>query len=74
MQLLNKFASRPIEESISTESRELSTTERFAKAKEDQIDGPILNKKKYKLADKELLVCRPAISFYRKEYWDMCNS
>ncbi|CAA2985282.1 alpha-glucan water dikinase, chloroplastic isoform X1 [Olea europaea subsp. europaea] len=56
MQLLNKFASRPIEESISTESRELSTTERFAKAKEDQIDGPILNKKKYKLADKELLV------------------
>lgn len=56
MQLLNKFSSRPIEESISTESQELSTTELFAKAKEDQIDGPILNKMKYKLADKELLV------------------
>ncbi|PIN21110.1 Alpha-glucan, water dikinase [Handroanthus impetiginosus] len=56
MSLLTKFASVSIEEKISSEPEVLSAIQQFAKAKEDLIDGPIMNKQIYKLADKELLV------------------
>uniref|UniRef100_A0A5B6YGN2 alpha-glucan, water dikinase n=1 Tax=Davidia involucrata TaxID=16924 RepID=A0A5B6YGN2_DAVIN len=55
MQLLNKYASGSVEENISIKPQALSTIELFAKAKEEQ-GGPVLNKKIYELADKEILV------------------
>ncbi|KAG8366087.1 hypothetical protein BUALT_Bualt17G0039400 [Buddleja alternifolia] len=56
MSLLSKVASVSIEEKISSEPQVLSAIQQFARAKEDNVDGPILNKKIYKLGDKELLV------------------
>ncbi|XP_019166630.1 PREDICTED: alpha-glucan water dikinase, chloroplastic-like [Ipomoea nil] len=43
-------------EQILLEPQSLSTIELFAKAKEEQVDGPILNKKIYKVANGELMV------------------
>ncbi|XP_031124522.1 alpha-glucan water dikinase, chloroplastic [Ipomoea triloba] len=43
-------------EQILSEPQSLSTIELFAKAKEEQVDGPILNKKIYKVANSELMV------------------
>ncbi|XVF02510.1 hypothetical protein REPUB_Repub04eG0181600 [Reevesia pubescens] len=55
MQLLNKHAEKSVEESISVEPKPLTAVERFAKEKE--LDGsPFMNKKIYKLGEKELLV------------------
>ncbi|XP_038994051.1 alpha-glucan water dikinase, chloroplastic-like [Hibiscus syriacus] len=58
MQLLNKHAVKPVEEtqeSISVETKPLTAVERFAREKE--LDGsPVMNKKIYKLGEKELLV------------------
>ncbi|KAK6160209.1 hypothetical protein DH2020_003590 [Rehmannia glutinosa] len=56
MSLLTKFASVPMEEKISSVPEVLSAIQQLSKAKEDHMDGPIMNKKIYKLADKELLV------------------
>ncbi|KAI3467562.1 hypothetical protein Pfo_024225 [Paulownia fortunei] len=61
MSLLTKFASVSIEgkismDKISSVPEVLSALQQFSRAKEDHIDGPIMNKKIYKLADKELLV------------------
>ncbi|KAA8529608.1 hypothetical protein F0562_034292 [Nyssa sinensis] len=55
MQLLNKNASGSVEENVSIKPQTLSTIKLFAKAKEEK-NGPILNKKIYRIADKELLV------------------
>lgn len=62
MQLLNKYAVKPIEESISVsvEPRPLTAVERFAKEKE-QDGSPVMNKQIYKLGEKELLVRYEAI-------------
>ncbi|PPD97839.1 hypothetical protein GOBAR_DD05147 [Gossypium barbadense] len=57
MQLLNKHAVKVVEESISVEvePKPLTAVEPFAKEKE--LDGsPVMNKKIYKLGEKELLV------------------
>ncbi|KAH1122512.1 hypothetical protein J1N35_005672 [Gossypium stocksii] len=57
MQLLNKHAVKAVEESIfvEVEPKPLTAVERFAKEKE--LDGsPVMNKKIYKLGEKELLV------------------
>ncbi|KAL3630994.1 hypothetical protein CASFOL_023978 [Castilleja foliolosa] len=59
--LLTKFVSVPIEEEIKTilissEPEVLSAVQQFSREKEDSNSGPIMNKKIYKLADKELLV------------------
>lgn len=43
-------------EQILSEPQSLSTIELFAKAKEEQVDGPIINKKIYKVANSELMV------------------
>ncbi|KAL3819264.1 hypothetical protein ACJIZ3_005169 [Penstemon smallii] len=56
MQLVTKFASGSIAETIPSEPQVLSAIQQFAKGIEDHIDGPILNQKIYKLSDKELLV------------------
>ncbi|XP_011086610.1 alpha-glucan water dikinase, chloroplastic [Sesamum indicum] len=55
MSLLTKFASVPIEEKISSEPEVLSAIQQLSRVKEDQY-GPTMNKKIYKLSDKELLV------------------
>ncbi|MBA0706369.1 hypothetical protein Golax_018482, partial [Gossypium laxum] len=62
MQLLNKHAVKVVEESISVEvePKPLTAVERFAKEKE--LDGsPVMNKKIYKLGEKELLAPPPAV-------------
>lgn len=56
MQLLNKYVAGTIEEKIPVKSKTLSTVELFAKEKEEQTGGPIIIKKIFRLADKELLV------------------
>lgn len=56
MQLLNKYVAGAIEEKIPVKSKTLSTVELFAKEKEEQAGGPIIIKKIFRLADKELLV------------------
>lgn len=58
VQLLNKYAKVPAKatEKTSATPKALSTIELFARAKEEQSDGPIINRKIYKLGDKELLV------------------
>lgn len=67
MSLLTKFASESIEENISPVPQVLSAIQQFSRAKEDNIDGPIMNKKLYKLADKELLVrMHQLINFHLK--------
>ncbi|XWS34753.1 hypothetical protein CRYUN_Cryun21dG0064500 [Craigia yunnanensis] len=55
MQILNKHSVKSVEECISVEPKLLTAVERFAKEKE--LDGtPVMNKKIYKLGDRELLV------------------
>lgn len=57
MSLLNKFKLKSIKENISPAPEVLSAIKQFSMDKEAHIDGPIMNKKIYKLGDKELLVC-----------------
>ncbi|XP_024042608.1 alpha-glucan water dikinase, chloroplastic isoform X5 [Citrus clementina] len=57
MQILNKHVAEPTEKkNISVEPKALTPVELFVKATEEQEGDSILNKKIYKLADKELLV------------------
>uniref|UniRef100_A0A6M2F697 alpha-glucan, water dikinase n=1 Tax=Populus davidiana TaxID=266767 RepID=A0A6M2F697_9ROSI len=49
-------ASKSVEEKASIEPKVLKAVELFAKEKEEHDGGAVLNKKIYKLADKELLV------------------
>ncbi|KAJ0095371.1 hypothetical protein Patl1_16076 [Pistacia atlantica] len=63
MQLLNKHLSKTVGETeISFEPKALTQVELFIKAKEEQDGDSVVNKKTYKLADKELmvLVTKPA--------------
>ncbi|EEF34459.1 alpha-glucan water dikinase, chloroplastic [Ricinus communis] len=55
-QLITKYAATPVEEPVSSEPKALKAIELFAKAKEEQVGGAVLNKKMFKLADGELLV------------------
>ncbi|KAL3835592.1 hypothetical protein ACJIZ3_010328 [Penstemon smallii] len=68
MQLRTNFSSSPIEENIPSEPQVLSPIQHFARAKEEQIDEPVLNKKIYKLADKELVVLVTKPSGKKKVY------
>ncbi|KAF8390461.1 hypothetical protein HHK36_024987 [Tetracentron sinense] len=55
MQILNKYAAEPVEERHTLTQKPPTAVELFLKAKE--LDGgPILNKKMFKIGDKELLV------------------
>ncbi|XP_024957284.1 alpha-glucan water dikinase, chloroplastic isoform X5 [Citrus sinensis] len=57
MQILNKHVAEPTEKkNISVEPKALTPVELFVGATEEQEGDSILNKKIYKLADKELLV------------------
>ncbi|KAG6654998.1 alpha-glucan water dikinase, chloroplastic isoform X2 [Carya illinoinensis] len=56
MQLITKYAAETIEEQDLFKPKGLTGVEIFAKTKEEQDRGQVLNKKIYKLADKELLV------------------
>ncbi|KAH9773137.1 alpha-glucan water dikinase 1 [Citrus sinensis] len=57
MQILNKHVAEPTEKkNISVEPKALTPVELFVKPTEEQEGDSILNKKIYKLADKELLV------------------
>ncbi|XP_042064043.1 alpha-glucan water dikinase, chloroplastic-like isoform X1 [Salvia splendens] len=56
MSLLTKFTPESIKENISPSPEVLSPIKQFSMDKEVHIDGPIMNKKIYKLGDKELLV------------------
>lgn len=62
MQLLNKHGTKSTEtiksteETISAEPRALSAIELFAKAKEEEDLSPVINKKIFKVADKDVLV------------------
>ncbi|XP_022151917.1 alpha-glucan water dikinase, chloroplastic [Momordica charantia] len=56
MQLVNKYASQPIEETFSAKPKALTEVEQFAKLKEEQDGGVVVNKIIYKLGDKDLLV------------------
>ncbi|XP_057774579.1 alpha-glucan water dikinase, chloroplastic isoform X2 [Salvia miltiorrhiza] len=56
MSLLTKFEPKSIKENISPAPEVLSAIKQFSMDKEAHIDGPILNKKIYKLGDKEFLV------------------
>jgi alpha-glucan,water dikinase len=64
MQLVNKHAAKSVEDKVSksaegkasVESKFLKAVELFAKKKEEHDGGAVLNKKIFKLADKELLV------------------
>lgn len=57
MSLLTKFETKPAKENISPSPEVLSAVKRFSMDKEANIDGPVVNKKFFKLGDKELLVC-----------------
>ncbi|XP_024988884.1 alpha-glucan water dikinase 1, chloroplastic-like [Cynara cardunculus var. scolymus] len=59
MQLLNKpipVTVKSVEEKVSTKPKSLSALQLFSKSIEEQNGANILNKKMYRLADKELLV------------------
>ncbi|XP_011034108.1 PREDICTED: alpha-glucan water dikinase, chloroplastic-like isoform X4 [Populus euphratica] len=64
MQLVNKHAAKSVEDKVSksakgkasVESKVLKAVELFAKKKEEHDGGAVLNKKIFKLGDKELLV------------------
>ncbi|KAJ6689066.1 hypothetical protein OIU85_005474 [Salix viminalis] len=64
MQLVNKHAAKSVDDKVSkyaegkasVESKVLKAVELFAKEKEEHDGGAVLNKKIFKLADKELLV------------------
>lgn len=55
-QLITKYVAESVEEPDSKQPKALTVVENFAKIKEEQDGGRVLNKKIYKLADKELLV------------------
>jgi alpha-glucan,water dikinase len=71
MQLVNKHAAKSVEDKVSksaegkasVESKVLKAVELFAKEKEEHDGGAVLNKKIFKLADKELLVQDELIIF-----------
>jgi alpha-glucan,water dikinase len=71
MQLVNKHAAKSVEDKVSksaegkasVESKVLKAVELFAKKKEEHDGGAVLNKKIFKLADKELLVQDELIIF-----------
>ncbi|KAM5567913.1 alpha-glucan water dikinase 1, chloroplastic [Rosa sericea] len=61
MKILNKHATKPVDEAKlaneeSTKPKALKAVELFAKAKEEQDGASVLNKKIYRLGDKDLLV------------------
>ena len=56
IQLITKYAAESVEEHDSIKPKALTVVEQFAKMKEEQDGGHVLNKKIYKLADKKLLV------------------
>lgn len=58
MQLLHRHVTEWTEEKtlIPIKKTELTAVEQFAKLKEEQDSGSVLNKKIYKISDKELLV------------------
>ncbi|KAJ6725624.1 hypothetical protein OIU79_003902 [Salix purpurea] len=64
MQLVNKHAAKSVDDKVSkyaerkdsVDSKVLKAVELFAKEKEEHDGGAVLNKKIFKLADKELLV------------------
>lgn len=57
MQLLNKHSSKTLDKmEISVETKASTAVELFIKAKEEQDGNSVVNKKTYKLADKELMV------------------
>ena len=56
MQLITKYVAESVKEPDSNQPKALTVVENFAKTKEEQDGGRVLNKKIYKLADKELLV------------------
>ncbi|XP_075494611.1 alpha-glucan water dikinase, chloroplastic-like isoform X1 [Primulina tabacum] len=62
MQLLTKFSSEPKELNVYSETQVLSEVQQFVKEKENHIADPVLCKKIYKIADKELqvLVAKPS--------------
>lgn len=55
-QLITKYVVESVKEPDSSQPKALTVVENFAKTKEEQDGGRVLNKKIYKLADKELLV------------------
>lgn len=56
MQLITKYAAKPVEQQDSVKPKALTVVEMYAKAKEEQEGGHVLKKQIYKLADKEFLV------------------
>ncbi|XP_038892070.1 alpha-glucan water dikinase, chloroplastic [Benincasa hispida] len=56
VQLVNRYASQPIEETYTAKPKALTEVEKFAKIKEEQDGGDVINKIIYKLGDKDLLV------------------
>lgn len=56
MQLINKYASESEAERIIAEPQPLSEIELVANAKEEQVDGYIVNKKIFDLSNGKLLV------------------
>lgn len=55
-QLLNKYASESAEETLSPAPKAPTTLELWSQAREEQDGGQILNKKLFKMNDRELLV------------------
>ncbi|KAG6426420.1 hypothetical protein SASPL_110643 [Salvia splendens] len=68
MSLLTKFKPESINDNISHAPEVLSPIKQFSMDKEAHIDGPIMNKKIYKLGDKELLVLVAKSSGQTKVY------
>lgn len=56
VQLVNKYATQPIEETYTAKPKALTEVEKFAKLKEEQDGGDVINKTIYKLGDKDLVV------------------
>ncbi|CDP13198.1 unnamed protein product [Coffea canephora] len=67
-QLVNKYPSRSREERTYSEPQALSAIELFAKAKEEEVDGSIMDKKLYNLSDGKLLVFSARSSSKMKIY------
>ncbi|XP_022966664.1 alpha-glucan water dikinase, chloroplastic [Cucurbita maxima] len=56
VQLVSRYAPQPIEETYIDKPKALTEVEQFAKLKEEQDGGDVINKIIYKLGDKDLLV------------------
>lgn len=56
VQLVNRYAPQPIKETYTAKPKALTEVEQFAKLKEEQDGGEVINKIIYKLGDKDLLV------------------